>query len=86
VQIEETRGVGICTTTRGSMSDRDGGVVALDLTQDEDAILSDSERVLSLCHSTERGAMAQIALHVPFIPSPSATDTKDKRDPSDEIT
>jgi 8-oxoguanine deaminase len=63
VQVAEARSLGIRTTiTRGSMSDRDGGVTPAVLTQDEDAILRDSERVLQRYHSTERGAMVQIAL------------------------
>lgn len=50
--------------TRGSMnrSKRDGGLPPDGVVQDEDAILADSERVVSRYHESGEGAMVQIAL------------------------
>ena len=46
IQVEEARAIGIrAFVTRGSMSDRDGGVTPPDLVQDEDEILEDSENI-----------------------------------------
>ncbi|HEX8417151.1 MAG TPA: 8-oxoguanine deaminase, partial [Methylobacterium sp.] len=65
IQVEEARHVGIrAVVTRGSMSlsERDGGLPPDCLTQDDDTILEDSERVLRLFHDTAPGAMVQIGL------------------------
>ena len=65
IQVEEARALGIrAFVTRGSMSlsERDGGLPPDTLVQDDDTILSDSERVLSLFHDTAPGAMVQIGL------------------------
>ena len=65
VQVEEARALGIrAVITRGSMSlsDAEGGRPPGRLTQDDDAILADSERVLRLFHDPAPGAMVQIAL------------------------
>ena len=65
IQVEEARAVGIrAFVTRGSMSlsERDGGLPPDTLVQDDDTILSDSERVLGLFHDTRPGAMVQIGL------------------------
>jgi 8-oxoguanine deaminase len=50
--------------TRGSMnlSQRDGGLPPDSVVQDEDAILTDSERVVARYHEAGQGAMVQIAL------------------------
>ncbi len=50
--------------TRGSMnlSERDGGLPPDSVVQDEDAILADSERVVSRYHETGEAAMTQVAL------------------------
>jgi 8-oxoguanine deaminase len=65
VQVDEARALGIrAFVTRGSMSlsDREGGLPPQALTQDDDTILSDSERVLNLFHDPAPGAMVQIGL------------------------
>ncbi len=65
IQVEEARALGIrAFVTRGSMSlsVRDGGLPPEALVQDDDTILSDSERVLSLFHDPAPGAMVQIGL------------------------
>lgn len=63
IQVGEARAVGIrAVVTRGSMSDRDGGVTPANLTQGEDEILADCERVLRLFHDPGPGAMVQIGL------------------------
>jgi len=65
IQVEEARSLGIrAFVTRGSMSlsDKDGGLPPDALVQDDDTILSDSERVLSLFHDPSPGAMVQIGL------------------------
>ncbi len=50
--------------TRGSMSlsQKDGGLPPDSVVQDDDEILADSERLVSLHHDRERGAMVRIAL------------------------
>jgi 8-oxoguanine deaminase len=50
--------------TRGSMnlSQRDGGLPPDSVVQDEDAILSDSERLIARYHDASPGAMVQVAL------------------------
>lgn len=65
VQVEEARALGIrAFITRGSMSlsDAEGGLPPGSLTQDDDTILDDSERVLRLFHDSRPGAMVQIGL------------------------
>ena len=65
IQVEEARALGIrAFVTRGSMSlsERDGGLPPECLTQDDDTILADSERVLRLFHDPRPGAMVQIGL------------------------
>jgi 8-oxoguanine deaminase len=65
VQVDEARNLGIrAFVTRGSMSlsDREGGLPPQALTQDDDTILSDCERVLNLFHDPAPGAMVQIGL------------------------
>ncbi len=65
VQVAEARALGIrAAITRGSMSlsDREGGLPPESLTQDDDTILSDCERVLNLFHDPAPGAMVQVAL------------------------
>ncbi len=65
IQVEEARSLGIrAFVTRGSMSlsEKDGGLPPETLVQDDDTILSDSERVLSLFHDPKPGAMVQIGL------------------------
>ncbi|MDH2311590.1 8-oxoguanine deaminase [Methylobacterium brachiatum] len=65
IQVEEARGLGIrAAITRGSMSlsDREGGLPPETLTQDDDTILADCERVLNLFHDPAPGAMVQVGL------------------------
>ncbi|PTM39746.1 8-oxoguanine deaminase [Bosea sp. 124] len=65
IAVEEARTLGIrATISRGSMnlSQKDGGLPPDSVVQDEDTILADSERVLSLFHDPAPGAMIQIAL------------------------
>jgi 8-oxoguanine deaminase len=63
IQVEEARTLGIrAVVTRGSMSDRKGGLTPETVVQDDDEILEDSERVLRLFHDTARGAMVQVGL------------------------
>ncbi|MFG5120752.1 8-oxoguanine deaminase [Methylorubrum sp. POS3] len=65
IQVEEARAIGIrAFVTRGSMSlsEKDGGLPPETLVQDDDTILADSERVLSLFHDPKPGAMVQIGL------------------------
>ena len=76
IQAEEAAAVGLrMTMTRGSMnlSTKDGGLPPDTVVQDEDAILSDSERVLSRYHDRREGAMLQVALAPcsPFSVTPS---------------
>jgi 8-oxoguanine deaminase len=63
IQVQEAVSLGIrAFVTRGSMSDRDGGLTPETLIQDDDTILQDSERVLKKYHNPSRGAMVQIGL------------------------
>lgn len=65
IEVEEARALGVrLTATRGSMnlSHKDGGLPPDDVVQDEEAILVDSERVLSLFHDPAPGSMTQIGL------------------------
>ncbi|MDP4003949.1 8-oxoguanine deaminase [Methylobacterium sp. NEAU K] len=65
IQVEEARSLGIrAAITRGSMSlsDREGGLPPEALTQDDDTILADCERVLNLFHDPAPGAMVQVGL------------------------
>lgn len=63
IQVDVARELGVRSViTRGSMSDRDGGVTPANLIQDDDVILEDSERVLRKYHDSSDGAMIQIAL------------------------
>lgn len=65
IELEEARALGIrLTVTRGSMnlSRKDGGLPPDSVVQDEDTILADCERVLSLFHDRSEGSMTQVAL------------------------
>ena len=65
VQVEEAGRLGIrACVTRGSMtlSDEEGGLPPRALTQDDDTVLADSERVLNLFHDPRPGAMVQVGL------------------------
>jgi 8-oxoguanine deaminase len=65
IEVAAARRLGIRTVlTRGSMnlSQRDGGLPPDSVVQDEDAILADSERLITSFHQTGDGAMCQIAL------------------------
>ena len=65
LEVEAAREIGIrMTVTRGSMnlSQKDGGLPPDTVVQDEDTILRDSERVLSLFHDRSPGAEIQIGL------------------------
>ncbi len=65
IAVEEARALGIrATISRGSMnlSQKDGGLPPDSVVQDEETILTDSERVLSLFHDPAPGSMVQIAL------------------------
>jgi 8-oxoguanine deaminase len=65
IEAEEAKAIGIrMTISRGSMnlSQKEGGLPPESVVQDEDEILADSERVLSLFHDVSEGAMTQIAL------------------------
>ena len=65
VQVAEARALGIrACVTRGSMSlsQDQGGLPPGRLVQDDDTVLSDSERVLNLFHDARPGAMVQVAL------------------------
>ena len=65
IEVEAAREIGIrMTVTRGSMnlSQKDGGLPPDAVVQDEDTILRDSERVLSLFHDRSPGAEIQIGL------------------------
>ncbi len=65
IEVEAAREIGIrMTVTRGSMnlSQKDGGLPPDSVVQDEDTILRDSERVLSLFHDPSPGAEIQIGL------------------------
>ena len=65
IQVEEARRSGMrMTVTRGSMnlSEKDGGLPPDRVVQDEDAILADSERVISRYHERGDGAFIKVAL------------------------
>jgi 8-oxoguanine deaminase len=65
IEVAAARRLGIRTVlTRGSMnlSQRDGGLPPDSVVQDEDTILADSQRLITLLHETGTGAMSQIAL------------------------
>ena len=65
LEVEAAREIGIrMTVTRGSMnlSHKDGGLPPDSVVQDEDEILRDCERVLSLFHDPSPGAPIQIGL------------------------
>ena len=65
LEVEAARDLGIrMTVTRGSMnlSHKDGGLPPDSVVQDEDEILIDCERVLSLFHDRRPGAQIQIGL------------------------
>jgi 8-oxoguanine deaminase len=65
VQVAAARALGIrVVLTRGSMnlSVEDGGLPPKQVVQTADAILADSERVISRFHERQDGAMVQIAL------------------------
>jgi len=65
VQAEEAERLGIrMVLTRGSMSvsDEDGGLSPASLTQGEETILEDCERILGRYHDNAPGAMLQVAL------------------------
>ena len=65
IEVEAARELGIrMTVTRGSMnlSQKDGGLPPDGVVQDEDEILTDCERVLSLFHDRRPGAQIQIGL------------------------
>lgn len=76
IAVDEARALGIrMTVSRGSMnlSQKDGGLPPDEVVQDEQTILADSERVLSLFHDPKPGSMIQIALAPcsPFSVTPS---------------
>lgn len=65
IAVEEARALGIrAVISRGSMnlSQKDGGLPPDGVVQDEETILLDSERVLTLFHDPAPGSMLQIAL------------------------
>jgi len=65
IEVEAAREIGLrMTVTRGSMnlSQKDGGLPPDTVVQDQDTILRDSERVLSLFHDASPGADIQIGL------------------------
>jgi len=65
IEVAAARRLGLrVLLTRGSMnlSQRDGGLPPDSVVQDEDAILADSERVVTRHHEAGEGAMVQIAL------------------------
>ena len=65
IEVDEARALGLrMTVSRGSMnlSVKDGGLPPEAAVQDEDTILSDSERVIGLFHDAKPGSMTQIAL------------------------
>lgn len=76
IAVDEARALGIrATISRGSMnlSQKDGGLPPDCVVQDEDTILADSERALTLFHDPAPGSMIQIALAPcsPFSVTPS---------------
>lgn len=65
IEVEAVRALGMrAVLTRGSMSlsQEDGGLPPRSVVQREDAILTDSERLLARYHEAGEGAMLQIAL------------------------
>lgn len=65
IQVEEASKLGMrVTLTRGSMSlgEEDGGLPPQSTVQDDDAILTDSTRLIDRYHDDADGAMVQIAL------------------------
>jgi 8-oxoguanine deaminase len=65
IEVEEARRLGLrMTVTRGSMnrSRKDGGLPPDEVVQDEETILADSERVLTLFNDPTPGAQIRIAL------------------------
>jgi 8-oxoguanine deaminase len=65
IEVEEARLLGMrMTVTRGSMnlSIKDGGLPPDSVVQDEETILTDSERVLKLFHDPKPGAPIRVAL------------------------
>ena len=65
VQVEVARRLGVrVLLTRGSMTlgERDGGLPPQSTVQDADAILADSERLITAYHERGPGAMVQIGL------------------------
>jgi len=65
IEVDEARKLGIrMTVTRGSMnlSVKDGGLPPDSVVQDEDTILSDSERLLGRYHDKSEGAFIRVAL------------------------
>jgi 8-oxoguanine deaminase len=65
IQFEAAKPLGMRTLfTRGSMSlsIKDGGLPPDHVVQDQDTILTDSERVIKRYHQADKGAMHQIAL------------------------
>ena len=65
IEVEEARALGMrMTVSRGSMnlSEKDGGLPPDSVVQDEETILTDSERVLKLFHDPKQGAQIRIAL------------------------
>lgn len=76
IQAAEATALGIrMTLMRGSMnlSQKDGGLPPDSVVQDEDTILTDSERVIGRYHDARKGAMLQVALAPcsPFSVTPS---------------
>ncbi|MDR6496745.1 8-oxoguanine deaminase, partial [Paraburkholderia terricola] len=62
-QVDEALSLGVrAVVTRGSMSVRQGDLTPQDLSQEEDVILADCERVLGRYHDRREGAMIQIGL------------------------
>ena len=65
IEVGEACAIGMrMTVTRGSMnlSQKDGGLPPDSVVQDEETILTDSERVLNLFHDPAPGALIQIGL------------------------
>jgi 8-oxoguanine deaminase len=65
IQVDVAGRLGMrAVLTRGSMtlSQKDGGLPPQSLVQDDDVVLADSERLLSLYHDPAEGALVQIAL------------------------
>jgi len=65
IQVDQAQKLGMrVVLTRGSMSlgEKDGGLPPQSVVQTKEQILSDSERLIKSYHSTDEGAMTQIAL------------------------